>query len=177
LKDANMRIGILGSGLMGGRLGTIFAKAGHDVVSSYARSQRKLNRLARQAGRRATAGTPHEAAEGADVLLLAVHWSRVNDVLKQAGDLSGKVLITCSLPMNASDTALVIAHTSSGAEAHEAGFDEHATKPLDPAVLSRLLSRHARADVWVAASAAAVHRFAMSHSPDVRRQTAARWAG
>ena len=40
-----------------------------------------------------------------------------NDVLKQAGDLSGKVLITCSLPMNASDTALVIAHTSSGAEA------------------------------------------------------------
>jgi hypothetical protein len=30
---------------------------------------------------------------------------------------SGKVLITCSLPMNARDTALVIAHTSSGAEA------------------------------------------------------------
>ena len=112
-----MRIGILGSGLMGGKLGTILAKAGHDVVFSYARSRRKLNRLARQEGRRATAGTPREAAEGADVLLLAVHWSRVNDVLKQAGDLSGKVLITCSLPMNASDTALVIAHTSSGAEA------------------------------------------------------------
>jgi 8-hydroxy-5-deazaflavin:NADPH oxidoreductase len=51
------------------------------------------------------------------VLLLAVHWSRVNDVLKQAGDISGKVLITCSLPMNPSDTALAIAHTSSGAEA------------------------------------------------------------
>jgi predicted dinucleotide-binding enzyme len=112
-----MRIGILGSGLMGGKLGTIFAKAGHDVVFSYARCQRKLNRLARQAGRRAAAGTPREAAEDADVLLLAVHWSRVNDVLKQAGDLAGKVLITCSMPMNASDTALVIAHTSSGAEA------------------------------------------------------------
>jgi predicted dinucleotide-binding enzyme len=112
-----MRIGILGSGLMGGKLGTIFAKAGHDVVFSYARSQRKLNRLARQAVRRAVAGTPREAAEDADVLLLAVHWSRVDDVLKQTGDLSGKVLITCSMPMNASDTALVIAHTSSGAEA------------------------------------------------------------
>jgi len=111
-----MRIGILGSGLMGGKLGTIFARAGHDVVFSYARSQRKLNRLARKAGR-AVAGTPREAAEDADVLLLAVHWSRVNDVLKQAGDLSGKVLITCSMPMNASDSALVIAHTSSGAEA------------------------------------------------------------
>lgn len=84
-----MRIGILGSGLMGGKLGTIFAKAGHDVVFSYARSQRKLNRLARQAGRHVAAGTPREAAEDADVVLLAVHWLRVNEVLKQAGDLSG----------------------------------------------------------------------------------------
>jgi predicted dinucleotide-binding enzyme len=33
-----MRIGILGSGLMGGELGTIFAKAGNDVVFSYAPS-------------------------------------------------------------------------------------------------------------------------------------------
>jgi len=45
-----MRVGILGSGLMGGKLGTLFARAGHD----------------------------------ADALLLAVHWSRFDDVLKQA---------------------------------------------------------------------------------------------
>ena len=64
-----MRIGILGSGLMGGKLGTILARAGHDVVFSYARSRRKLNRLAREAGSRASAGTPREAAEDADVLL------------------------------------------------------------------------------------------------------------
>jgi predicted dinucleotide-binding enzyme len=48
--------------------------------------------------------------------LLAVHWSRVDDVLKQAGDLDGTVVITCSLPMNADDTGLIVAHTSSGAE-------------------------------------------------------------
>jgi len=47
--------------------------------------------------------------------LLAVHWSRVDDVLQQAGDVSGKLIITCSLPMNADDTDLAIAHTSSGA--------------------------------------------------------------
>src|SRR5688572_16548041 len=112
-----MRIGILGSGLMGGKLGRLFAKTGHEVVFSYARSPRKLTRLAREAGGRASAGTPREAAADADVLLLAVHWSRVNDVLKQAGDVSGKVIVSCSLPMNVSDTALVIARTSSGAEA------------------------------------------------------------
>jgi len=48
--------------------------------------------------------------------LLAVHWSRMDDVLSQAGDLSGKVVLTCSLPMNDDDTGLVVAHTSSAAE-------------------------------------------------------------
>jgi len=111
-----MRIGILGSGLMGAKLGTIFARAGHEVVFSYARSEDKLKRLARKAGGKARSGTPREAAQDADAVLLAVHWLRVNDVLAQAGDLSGKVVVTCSLPMNEDNTELVVAHTSSGAE-------------------------------------------------------------
>src|SRR5881397_428627 len=112
-----MRIGILGSGLMGGKLGTIWARAGHEVVFSYARSEQKLKKLAREAQGNAKAGTPGEAAREADALLLAVHWSRVDDVLQQAGDLSGKTIVSCSLPMNADDTDLAIAHTSSGSEA------------------------------------------------------------
>ncbi|HVM60424.1 MAG TPA: NADPH-dependent F420 reductase [Verrucomicrobiae bacterium] len=111
-----MRIGILGSGLMGGKLGTIFARAAHEVVFSYARSKEKLHRLARDAGKNARAGTPREAAQEADAVLLAVHWSRIDDVLDQAGDLSGKVIVTCSLPMDADNTKLIIAHNSSGAE-------------------------------------------------------------
>src|SRR5216683_957740 len=111
-----MKIGILGSGLMGGKLGTIFARAGHEVVFSYSHSKAKLEKLARDSGGQARAGSPAEAARDADALLLAVHWSRVDDVLKKAGDLSGKVIVTCSLPMNDDDTDLVIAHTSSGAE-------------------------------------------------------------
>jgi len=111
-----VRIGILGSGLMGGKLGTLFARAGHEVVFSYARSADKLKRLAHGAGRNARAGTPAEAAQDADALLLAVHWSRLHDVLQQAGDVSGKVVVNCSLPMNADNTELVVAHTSSGLE-------------------------------------------------------------
>src|SRR5580658_3090918 len=111
-----MRIGILGSGLMGGKLGTIFARAGHEVVFSYARSEQKLKDLARDAKGKARAGTPREAAQHADAVFLAVHWTRLDDVLTQTGDLSGKVVVTCSLPMNRDDTALVLAHTSSGAE-------------------------------------------------------------
>jgi predicted dinucleotide-binding enzyme len=87
------------------------------VVFSYARSEKKLKELAREAKGAARAGTPGEAARESHVLLLAVHWSRVDDVLKQAGDVAGKVIVSCTLPMNAADTGLVIAHTSSGAEA------------------------------------------------------------
>jgi hypothetical protein len=106
-----MRVGILGSGLMGGKLGTLFARAGHDVAFSYARSQRKLERLARDAGKKARAGTPAGAALNADALLLAVHWLRIDDVLKQAGDLTGKVIVSCSLPINADNTELTIGRT------------------------------------------------------------------
>jgi 8-hydroxy-5-deazaflavin:NADPH oxidoreductase len=111
-----MRVAILGSGLMGGKLGTIFARAGHEVVFSYARSRAKLERLARDAGGKARAGTPAEAVKEADAVFLAVHWSRIDDVLNQAGDLSGRVIVTCLLPMDAGNTGLVVAHTSSGAE-------------------------------------------------------------
>jgi hypothetical protein len=110
-----MRVGIVGSGLMGAKLGTLFARAGHEVVFSYARSQQKLEKLAREAKGKSRAGTPREAAE-TDAVLLAVHWSRMDDVLGQMGDVSGRVIVTCSLPMNDDNTDLVVAHTSSGAE-------------------------------------------------------------
>jgi 8-hydroxy-5-deazaflavin:NADPH oxidoreductase len=112
----SMRIGILGSGLMGGKLGTLLAQAGHEVVFSYARSQEKLKQLAHDAHPSARAGTPQQAAQEAEAILLAVHWSRVDEVLQLVGDLSGKVLITCSLPMNEDNSGLVVAHSSSGAE-------------------------------------------------------------
>jgi 8-hydroxy-5-deazaflavin:NADPH oxidoreductase len=110
-----VRVGILGSGLMGGKLGTLFARAGHEVVFSSARSQAKLKRLAHDAQDKARAGTPGEAKE-ADALLVAVHWSRIDDVLKQAGNLSGKVILTSSLPMDHGNTKLILGTTTSGAE-------------------------------------------------------------
>jgi len=112
-----MRIGILGSGLMGAKLGTIWARAGHEVVFSYSRSQKKLERLARGAGKNGQAGTPAEAARDADALLFAVPWASVDDVLEQAGDLSGKVIVTCSLPTKADGSMdLLYGHSWSGAE-------------------------------------------------------------
>lgn len=52
-----MSFGILGSGLMGGKLGTLFAHAGHEVVFSYARQRKKLEELANTAEKTAWKST------------------------------------------------------------------------------------------------------------------------
>jgi 3-hydroxyisobutyrate dehydrogenase-like beta-hydroxyacid dehydrogenase len=63
-----MRVGILGSGLMGGKLGTLLARASHEVVFSYARRHEKLKELALDVRGYARAGTPREAAQSTDAL-------------------------------------------------------------------------------------------------------------
>lgn len=57
-----------------------------------------------------------DAARWADVALVAVNWAQFDDVLAQAGDLAGKIVVTCSLPLNPTNTEFVVANTSSGAE-------------------------------------------------------------
>jgi 8-hydroxy-5-deazaflavin:NADPH oxidoreductase len=57
----------------------------------------------------ARTGTPPEATQDADVILLAVHWSRMDAVLHQVGNVSGKVNVTCSPLMNADNTAFALA--------------------------------------------------------------------
>jgi len=102
---------------MGGALGRSFAAAGHEVAFSYSRTRRKLERLARARGRRARAAESiADAVRDADVVLLAVRWSRVPAALRAAGPLRGTILIDCTNPMNASDTALVVGLETSGAE-------------------------------------------------------------
>jgi predicted dinucleotide-binding enzyme len=101
---------------MGAKLGTIFARAGHEVVFSYARSEGKLQELARAAGGGARHGSPREAVRDSDAILLAVHWLRFQDVLGQAGSLAGKVVVSCSLPMSEDNTELAVGNSSSGAE-------------------------------------------------------------
>lgn len=109
-----MKIAILGSGLMGGKLGTLWARAGHDVTFSYARSSAKLARLASEAGARH--GSVAEAVADADAVLLAVHWSRIDDVLAQAGGLAGTAVVNCCVPLDAQNRDLVVGITTSGAE-------------------------------------------------------------
>jgi predicted dinucleotide-binding enzyme len=64
-----MRIGVIGSGQIGGTAARLFAEAGHDVVLSNSRGPESL-RDEEEANLRA--GTVAEAAEHGDVVLLAI---------------------------------------------------------------------------------------------------------
>jgi predicted dinucleotide-binding enzyme len=87
-----MRIGIVGAGRIGGNTGRLFAGAGHDVMFSGSRDPEKLAGLAREAGGART-GSPREAVEFGDVVMLSVPWTAVDDVLAQTGSLAGKIVI------------------------------------------------------------------------------------
>jgi predicted dinucleotide-binding enzyme len=111
-----MEIGIIGAGRMGRALGRHWARAGHDVSISFSRDRHKLERVARDLGGGTRATTPADAARLAEAILFAVPWSNLDEALTQAGSLAGKVVLSCTIPMTADDSALAIGHTTSGAE-------------------------------------------------------------
>jgi predicted dinucleotide-binding enzyme len=88
-----VRIGIIGSGRIGGNAGKLFAKAGHEVMFSFSRDPEKLEALAAEAGNGARAGAPREAAEFGEVVMLSVPWALVDEALEAVGSLEGKILI------------------------------------------------------------------------------------
>ena len=70
-EDRSMRIGIIGSGTMGGSIGLLWAGAGHQILFA-SRTPDQLMALVRSAAPRARAGYPVAAASFGEVVLLAV---------------------------------------------------------------------------------------------------------
>jgi predicted dinucleotide-binding enzyme len=87
-----MRIGIVGAGRIGGNCATQFAKGGHEVKLS-GRDPSKLEPLAAEIGDSASVGTPAEAAEFGEVVVVAVPWDGFDDAVAAAGPLDGKIVI------------------------------------------------------------------------------------
>lgn len=111
-----LKIGILGAGLMGSKLGVLFAKAGHEVRFSFSRDPQKLESLAKEAGRKARAVSPIEAVKESQVLLIAVNWWQLPELLIQCGPIHKKIVLSCSLPMKNDNSGLLLTPGSSGAE-------------------------------------------------------------
>ena len=97
--EAKLKIGIIGSGRVGGTLGEVWAKAGHDVMLS-SRDIDHDRSLAAKIGANARAGSPSEAAAFGDVLMIAVPYGALPAIGKDLADiLRGKVVIDTSNPI------------------------------------------------------------------------------
>lgn len=93
-----MRVGVIGSGRIGGNIGRLLAKAGHEVCFSFSRDPGKLEALVGESGNGARANTPREAADFGEVVVLSVPWPMVDEALEAAGSLRGKVLVDTTNP-------------------------------------------------------------------------------
>lgn len=88
-----IRIGVIGAGSLGGAVGSVLVKAGHEVKFS-SRHPTELVAMARELGPRASTGTPQEAAEFGTVLLFAVPYEALPGLgrdLKNA--IRGKIVL------------------------------------------------------------------------------------
>ena len=92
-----MKIGILGSGNIGGTAARLFVAAGHEVALSNSRGPASMNELVSELGPRAHAMTIADAARFGDVILLAVPW-RTPEALPEASVLRGKIVIDAMNP-------------------------------------------------------------------------------
>jgi predicted dinucleotide-binding enzyme len=102
-RGQKMKIGVIGSGRVGGALGTVWARAGHQVMFS-SRTLENDKVLAAKTGPNASAGTPREAAAFGDVVLVSVPYGAMPEVGKELGELlEGKVVIDTSNPFPGRD--------------------------------------------------------------------------
>ena len=108
-------ISIIGSGGMAAAIGGLAAKAGHTVEVT-SRDAAKARALADQVGAGATTGT-FGAAPAGDIVILAVPYSAVLDVVKQYGEaLAGKLLVDITNPIKSDLTGFLTPEDSFGAQ-------------------------------------------------------------
>ncbi len=115
-----MKIGILGSGEVGMRLGDGFVELGHEVKVG-TRSPAKVAPWAAKNGNKASAGSFSEAASFGDIVVIATLWEGTSAALKMAGagNFAGKVVIDVTNPLDFSKgvpPSLAVGHTDSGGE-------------------------------------------------------------
>lgn len=120
-----MNIGIIGSGNVGGTLGTRWARNGHAVRFGFRDpgSAEALKRVA-AAGPNASAGDPEAAAAFGEVVVVATPYEAAAGALRAAGPLAGKTILDATNPLLPGLSGLSVGTTTSAAEAIQAAIPE-----------------------------------------------------
>lgn len=110
-----MNIAIIGPGNMGLGLARLFAAKGQNVALAH-KDVEVAERLAAEIGGNAQGKTIADAVSGADIVILATPYDSAAAAIKEAGDLTGKILVDITNPITPDYMALTIGHTTSAGE-------------------------------------------------------------
>lgn len=118
----SLKIGVIGAGRIGGTLGELWVKAGHEVLLS-SRHPERLKGLADRLGPRARAGMPREAAAFGEIILISVPYGALPQVGRDyAAELNGKVVLETGNPFPSRDGDMAIPARAKGAGVASAEF-------------------------------------------------------
>lgn len=138
-----MTVAIIGTGKMGGGMARLLASSGIEVAIGH-RDLAKASALAQEIGPKARSGSVADAAKLADIVLLATPYSAAFEALREAGDLSGKILIDISNPITPDYKALTVGHTTSAAEEIQKAVPTAKVVKAFNTIFSELLPAEAR---------------------------------
>ncbi len=134
-----MKIGIIGSGNIGGTAARLFAAAGHEVALSHKSGPESLREQVAQLGERARAMTVEEAAAFGDVVLLALPWRTREDL--PAERLAGKIVIDATNPYRPDSSVYDLGGSSSSEEMLRAIPEARLVKAFNTLYAKDLASR------------------------------------
>ena len=111
---AKIRIGVIGSGRVGGTVGELWVKAGHEVMFASLDLEHD-KALAARLGSGTRAGTPREAGGFGEVLFVAVPYAALPQVGRDLGEaLKGKVVLDACNPIPARDGDMAVEARAKG---------------------------------------------------------------
>jgi 8-hydroxy-5-deazaflavin:NADPH oxidoreductase len=144
-----MKVGVIGAGGIGGTVGTLWAKAGHEVFFS-SRNPEKLAALVAEAGNGARAGKIAEAAQFADVIFLAVYYWTTDEAIAAAGSLDGKIIIDATNPYIRTDDGQIqrVPDVSSALELAQKVPHAKIVKAYNTLPTATFANEHHRADPY-----------------------------
>lgn len=108
-----MKIAILGAGNVGGTLGRRFSEADNEIYFGVPNPSEHQDKKSF-----AEVGSVAEAAEDAAAILLAVPYGAVSDALRECGDLTDKIIVDATNPLEfaGNKLSLTVGFETSGAE-------------------------------------------------------------
>jgi 8-hydroxy-5-deazaflavin:NADPH oxidoreductase len=111
-----MKIAIIGAGEVGTALGNAWTKRGHEIAFGVRDPESAKTRSLAEQFPTARLLLNGEAADDADIIVLATPWQSTEEAVRTCGDLQGKTIIDCTNPLKSDFSGLEVGFSTSGAE-------------------------------------------------------------